>query len=145
MIDEIDRILAKLTPRERRIMENRLMTPTERRRERLARRNAELVAAAALLGGSAAGRAGRLSIIIGRYGASAWRHDRRRAEAPSHYDGTIAGCLFRAFTATGGSVPRSPSTLREILASHCSDEENAAGKNLDKSAIFSATMLSMIF
>jgi hypothetical protein len=122
MIDEIDRILAKLTAIEREIVEKRLLTPAERRRERLARRDAALRAAATTLSGTIATRAAKLSLAIGRYDGTAWRRDRRLPAMPESYAGRIAEHLYSAFQATGAAPPRSSSALRQILSTCCSEK-----------------------
>ncbi len=50
-----------------------------------------------------------------RYGASAWRFERRRAEMPAAHAGTARAYLWQAFK-TGAPMPLGERQLRNILA-----------------------------
>jgi hypothetical protein len=86
------------------------------REEANRKRDAAILALAQgfMAGLSAAAQAREIHRLSIRYAASAWRHDRERPAMPSHYAGTTAEYLYRAFTA-GAPMPVGERTLRHIL------------------------------
>jgi hypothetical protein len=67
-----------------------------------------------MAGMSVTAQAREIHCLSIRYAASAWRHDRERPAMPSHYAGSAAEHLYRAF-ASGAPMPVGERTLRHIL------------------------------